>query len=86
MANDSKSGTSWLGALCLVAGMILVMMKATGNLDWDWWIVLIPLYPIMFGIVFWIGVFILFFAVMLVLLPIRAITTAFGWSGKRPLL
>lgn len=82
MANDSKSGTSWLGALCLVAGMILVMMKATGNLDWDWWIVLIPLYPIMFGI----GVFILFFAVSIVIvllgLLLAGVAAAFGWSSK----
>lgn len=82
MANDNKSGTSWLGALCLVAGMILVMMKATGNLDWDWWIVLIPLYPIMFGI----GMVILLLAVGIVIaligLLLAGVAAAFGWSSK----
>lgn len=82
MANDSKSGTSWLGALCLVAGMILVMMKATGNLDWDWWIVLIPLYPIMFGIV--VFILLLAFSIVIVLLGLLlgGVGAAFGWFGK----
>ena len=38
------------GALLLIAGIALVIMKMQGMITVSWWIVLIPLYPAMLGI------------------------------------
>ena len=38
------------GALLLIAGIALIIMKLQGIITVSWWIVLIPLYPAMLGI------------------------------------
>ena len=38
------------GALLLIAGIALIIMKMQGIITVSWWIVLIPLYPAMLGI------------------------------------
>lgn len=53
-------------AILLLSGIVLVIMKATGHIDWSWWIVLIPLYIylIPFAIVFCIFLFLGVFALL----------------------
>ena len=52
MANDAKvnvaPGMNFFGLL----GLLFIGLKLTGYINWDWWLVLLPLYG---GIVFFFG-------------------------------
>lgn len=43
--SNSNSGVGTLGIL----GLIFITLKLTGNIDWSWWLVLLPFYG---GVVF----------------------------------
>ena len=34
-----------LTPLLFISGLVLCILKGAGHLHWDWWVVLIPLYP-----------------------------------------
>ena len=50
------------GALLLIAGIALIIMKLQGIVTVSWWIVLIPLYPAMLGI----GILALMLAIVII--------------------
>jgi len=39
------------GSLLFVTGAVFLMLKLSGAINWDWWIVLIPFYPAFIAII-----------------------------------
>jgi membrane protein YdbS with pleckstrin-like domain len=65
MANSSKSGGIGLSTLLTI---IFVVLKLTGNIDWNWWWVLSPLW---IGAAIAIAFILLFFVIILIKVIIK---------------
>jgi hypothetical protein len=63
-----SNGNSWAGFGLILLGLIMIILKVTGWLDWSWWLVFLPLY---FPFAVSIGLLLLFliggFAVLVVI-------------------
>lgn len=55
MAESSSSSSSGIGcgSFLLLLGLLFIALKLTHVIDWQWWIVLLPIYPafVIFAIV-----------------------------------
>ncbi len=38
------NNNSWAGFGLIILGLIMVILKVTGWLDWSWWIIFLPFY------------------------------------------
>jgi hypothetical protein len=63
MAGNSVSSSSG-GVGCLtVVGIVFIILKLVGTIDWSWWLVLLPIYgPVALILVLWLTV--LFFVAL----------------------
>ena len=76
MSNETVVKTSGTGgALLLIAGVALIILKLQGIITVNWWIVLIPLYPAMLGI----GILVIFFAIVLII----GVFAGVVWLGSK---
>lgn len=41
--SKSNSGSAGIG-ICEVVGIVFIILKLCGLIDWDWWLVLLPIY------------------------------------------
>jgi hypothetical protein len=46
MSNENKVNVNFGSSLLLVLGTILLILKLAEVIQWSWWIVLIPFYPL----------------------------------------
>jgi hypothetical protein len=69
MSNTTSTSSGGLGLLS-VLGIIFVVLKLVGVIDWSWWLVLLPFY----------GGFVLFLAAAVIVLLVGAIVK---FSGSR---
>ena len=81
MHNDStprvdSAGNTIGSALLGTTGVILVILKLAGVIDWSWWLVLMPFY-------FGIGVLLVAAAGVLVLAGIAALAAAIASAWRR---
>jgi hypothetical protein len=72
MSDSNVVQTSGVGgALLLITGVVLVILKMQGIITVSWWIVLIPLYPAIVGLGF-LGVMLVFLIIVGICLGIKA--------------
>jgi hypothetical protein len=58
---------TWSGFGLILLGLLMVILKVTGWLDWSWWLIFLPFY---FPFAFTVGVLILFLIGALIALAV----------------